>query len=71
MSRSGAEKRRQQPTNPRSQTMKTSRGALQTSIKWQQIILASSKDAKQKQRARLAIVKLLEELQSLEEGKKA
>jgi hypothetical protein len=51
--------------------MKTSRGALQTSIKWQQIILSSSKDAKQKQRARLAIVKLLEELQSLEEGKKA
>lgn len=47
--------------------MKTSKGALQKSIKWQQIILASSKDTKQKERARLAIARLLEELQNLEE----
>lgn len=45
--------------------MKSSRGAIETSLYWQRVVFKQSKDPKQIERAKKAINKLEAELQSM------
>ena len=45
--------------------MKSTRGAIETSLYWQRVVLNQSKDSNQKERAKKAIEKLEAELQSM------
>jgi hypothetical protein len=45
--------------------MKSTRGAIETSLYWQRVVLNQSKDPNQKERAKKAIEKLEAELQSM------
>jgi hypothetical protein len=45
--------------------MKSTRGAIETSLYWQRVVLNQSKDLNQKERAKKAIEKLEAELQSM------
>ena len=45
--------------------MRSTRGAIETSLYWQRVVLNQSKDPNQKERAKKAIEKLEAELQSM------
>jgi hypothetical protein len=45
--------------------MRSTRGAIETSLYWQRVVLNQSKDPNQKERAKKAIEKLESELQSM------
>ena len=45
--------------------MKSTRGAIETSLYWQRVVLNQSKDPNQKERVKKAIEKLEAELQSM------
>jgi len=50
----------------RSKQMQSTLKALETSLYWQQVVLKQSKDAKQKERCRVAIEKLQKQIDELQ-----